>query len=122
LKKLLNEFGLEYASGKLKNIPRNLDFIIPDKKNPKIIIECSYETTTSSGMGDKAKTKIEVGKAIKKFYKNAKFIGFIDGIGWFVRKSDLRKMVSAFDDVFTFHEDEIKRFDKFLRKLIPAST
>jgi hypothetical protein len=39
-----------------------------------------------------------------------------------VRKSDLRKMVSAFDDVFTFHEDEIKRFDKFLRKLIPAST
>jgi hypothetical protein len=122
LKKLLNEFGLEYASGKLKNIPRNLDFIIPDKKNPKIIIECSYETTTSSGMGDKAKTEIEVGKAIKKFYKNAKFIGFIDGIGWFVRKSDLRKMVSSFDDVFTFHEDEIKRFDKFLRKLIPAST
>mgnify|MGYP000457356590 CR=1 FL=1 len=118
LKELLKELNVDYTGGKLKHIPRNLDFIIPDKKNPKVIIECSYETTTSSGMGDKAKTEIEVGKSIKKFYENAKFIGFIDGIGWYVRKSDLRKMIRAFDDVFTFHEDEIKRFKKFLKKII----
>gem|GEM_PF-5366156 len=27
-------------------------------------------------------------------------------------------MIRAFDDVFTFHEDEIKRFKKFLKKII----
>ena len=58
----------------------------------------------------KAKTEIEMNKLIKRYCSDSSFYGFIDGIGWYVRKGDLKRMVSAFDDVFTFHLDEIERF------------
>ncbi|MDR0475458.1 MAG: hypothetical protein LBH43_17525 [Treponema sp.] len=101
----------------LKNEPvekRTMDFIIPSKKSPKIIMESSFLVTTSSGQGDKSKTEGNIKKLISKYYPEAKFIGFVDGIGWYVRKGDLLRMVSAYDDVFTFHKDEIERFKLFL--------
>jgi len=54
---------------------------------------------------------------IKKYYPKAIFIGFVDGIGWYVRKEDLKRMVSSYDDVFTFHEEEIERFKQLLIKI-----
>ena len=41
-------------------------------------------------------------------------LGFVDGIGWYVRKGDLKRMVTAYEDVFTFHKDELQRFEKLL--------
>jgi hypothetical protein len=76
-------------------------------------MERSFLVTTSSGQGDKSKTEGNIKKLIAKYYPNAKFIGFIDGIGWYVRKGDLARMVAAYDDVFTFHKDEIERFKSF---------
>jgi len=38
----------------------------------------------------------------------------VDGIGWYVRKGDLKRMVTAYEDVFTFHKDELSRFEKLL--------
>ncbi|HPD33583.1 MAG TPA: hypothetical protein PKV40_04510, partial [Candidatus Kapabacteria bacterium] len=64
------------------------------------------------------KTENEIRKLIKKYYPTAKFIGFIDGIGWYVRKSDLMRMVNAYDEVFTFHKDEIERFKQFLKRFV----
>ncbi len=92
-----------------------MDFIIPNKKNPKIIIESSFLTTTSSGQGDKSKTETNIKKLINKYYPKSKFIGFIDGIGWYVRKGDLMRMVTAYDDVFTFHPSELNRFVEFIK-------
>jgi hypothetical protein len=96
---------------------RTMDFIIPSKKNPKIIIECSYLTTTSSGQGDKSKTEIQIKELLEKYYPNSLFIGFVDGIGWYVLDEDLKRMVSAYDYVFTFHDYEINRFLKLLEKI-----
>ena len=93
---------------------RTMDFIIPNKKNPLIIVESSFLATTSSGQGDKSKTEISIDSLIKEHYPTAKFIGFVDGIGWYVRKGDLKRMVTAYEDVFTFHTDELKRFEKLL--------
>jgi hypothetical protein len=31
-------------------------------------------------------------------------VGFVDSIGWHVRKSDLKKMTDAHDGVFTYHK------------------
>lgn len=93
---------------------RTMDFILPNKADPKIIIECSFLVTTSSGQGDKSKTEGNIIKLIEKYYPKAKFIGFIDGIGWYVRTNDLKRMVSAFDEVFTFHTSEIERFKSYL--------
>lgn len=120
---ILEKLGLTYETGDLteliSNAPdnkRTMDFIIPNKKNPQIIVESSFLATTSSGQGDKSKTEISIDALIKEHYPKAAFIGFVDGIGWYVRKGDLRRMVTAYEDVFTFHKDELKRFEKLLIK------
>jgi hypothetical protein len=118
---MLEKLRLTYETGDLteliSNAPekkRTMDFIIPNKKNPVIIVESSFLATTSSGQGDKSKTEISIDILIKEHYPDAKFIGFIDGIGWYVRKGDLQRMVMAYEDVFTFHTDELQRFEKLL--------
>jgi hypothetical protein len=118
---LIESLGLTFETGDLRelieNAPtqkRTMDFIIPNKQNPLIIAESSFLVTTSSGQGDKSKTEIAIDKLLKDHYPQARFIGFIDGIGWYVRKGDLKRMVAAYDDVFTFHKDELKRFEKLL--------
>lgn len=121
LEKFLDKHRIPFEKGDLSELikiasdtKRTMDFIIPDKNKPKLIIESSFLVTTSSGQGDKSKTEISIDKLIKKHYRNARFIGFIDGIGWYVRKGDLKRMVSAYEDVFTYHKDELERFEKLL--------
>ena len=122
---LLDDLGLTYEKGDLgelitnaRDSKRTMDFIIPNKKTPRLIIESSFLVTTSSGQGDKSKTEISIQKLIKQHYPKAKFIGFVDGIGWYVRKEDLKRMVAAYEDVFTFHKDELSRFEKVLQEEI----
>lgn len=122
---ILNKLNVTFEKGDLgeliKNAPdskRTMDFIIPSKKTPKIIIESSYLVTTSSGQGDKSKTEISIDGLIKKHYVDAHFWGFVDGIGWYVRKNDLKRMVVAYEDVFTFHPNELERFEAQLRKIL----
>jgi len=121
IENILEEFKVTFERGDLSelitNAPaskRTMDFIIPNKKDPQIIIESSYLVTTSSGQGDKSKTEISIDVLIKQHYPKAKFIGFVDGIGWYVRKGDLKRMVYAYEYVFTFHEDELRRFNELL--------
>jgi hypothetical protein len=103
---------------KASNSKRTMDFIIPNKKSPKIIIESSYLVTTSSGQGDKSKTEISIDKLIKQHYSDTHFWGFVDGIGWYVRKNDLKRMVVAYEDVFTFHPEELARFEQELKEVL----
>jgi hypothetical protein len=123
IREALKELGVSHQVGDLeeliKNAPiakRTMDFIIPNKQNPQIIIESSFLSTTSSGQGDKAKTEVQMAQLIKTHYPNVIFVGFVDGIAWYVRKGDMKRMVSAFDAVFTFHADEINRFKQFLQE------
>ncbi len=118
---ILEKLGLTYETGDLTELisnardnKRTMDFIIPNKENPLIIAESSFLATTSSGQGDKSKTEISIDALIKTHYPNATFVGFVDGIGWYVRKGDLKRMVTAYEDVFTFHKDELQRFEKLL--------
>jgi len=121
VEEILKNLDIPWETGDLTelidNAPdnkRTMDFIIPNKKNPIIIAESSFLATTSSGQGDKSKTEISIDVLIKEHYPNASFIGFVDGIGWYVRKGDLKRMVTAYEDVFTFHKDELSRFEKLL--------
>ena len=124
IENVLDNLDISFEKGDLgeliDNAPdtkRTMDFIIPNKKNPKIIIECSYLATTSSGQGDKSKTEISIDSLLKQHYRDAHFWGFIDGIGWYVRKNDLKRMVTAYEDVFTFHQTELERFEKSLKEI-----
>ena len=123
VEEILNKFDIPFETGDLTelidNAPdnkRTMDFIIPNKENPLIIAESSFLATTSSGQGDKSKTEISIDTLIKEHYPKAVFIGFVDGIGWYVRKGDLKRMVTAYEDVFTFHKDELKRFEELLKE------
>jgi len=125
IEEILNRLDIPFEKGDLHelidNVPekkRTMDFIIPDKKNPKIIVESSFLVTTSSGQGDKSKTEIAINSLIKQHYPDAFFIGFIDGIGWYVRRGDLKRMVGAYDFVFTFHKVELERFERLLIEVI----
>jgi len=119
IRKILDENGIEYsANQKLKHIRRSIDFAIPNKNEPKVIVESSYVVTTSSGMGDKAKTEIQVARDIRRYYPKTAFLGFVDGIGWYVRQGDLKRIVSAFDEVFTFRSTELKRFIEFIQDIL----
>jgi len=100
-------------------VGRDIDFLIPNKAQPCMFIECSYVVTTGSGMGDKAANEVKVSENIKQKYQPAFFLGFVDGIGWYIRKSDMRVIVNAFDEVFTFHPNELERFIEFLQKVLP---
>jgi len=124
IENLLNLLEIPFEQGDLgeliKNAPdtkRKMDFVIPNKKNPRIIVESSFLVTTSSGQGDKSKTEISINSLIKEHYPKAIFIGFVDGIGWYVRKGDLKRMIASYEDVFTFHKDELERFEKLLTKM-----
>ena len=125
VERLLKELDVGYEKGDLSelidnapNEKRTMDFIIPDKTNPKVVIESSYLATTSSGQGDKSKTEIQIDVLLKEHYPDARFWGFVDGIGWYVRKKDLRRMVDAYEDVFTFHEQELERFESQLLEVL----
>ena len=124
IESILDELGLNHTSGDLQSLvgvvddkKRTMDFIIPDQANPRIIAESSFLVTTSSGQGDKSKTEISIRGLISEHYPKAKFVGFVDGIGWYARQNDLKRMVSAYDDVFTFHPDELQRFKEMLMEV-----
>ena len=122
---LLTEMEINYESGDLNRLKENapiekrtMDFIIPNQEDPQIIIESSYLTTTSSGQGDKAKTENAIRELIEEYYPKAHFWGFVDGIGWYVRKKDLERMVEAFEEVFTLEEAELERFREALTTVL----
>ena len=85
IENILGEMEIGFEKGDLgelvSNAPdkkRTIDFIIPDKREPKIIIECTYQVTISSGQGDKSKIEISIDSLIKQHYPKAHFLGFID--------------------------------------------
>jgi len=125
IENILKNMGISFEKGDLgeliDNVPdkkRKMDFIIPNKKSPIIILESSFLVTTASGQGDKSKTEISIDNLIKEHYPRAHFWGFVDGIGWYVRKNDLRRMVVAYEDVFTFNLTELSRFEKQLKEVL----
>jgi len=118
VKNILEELNIPYERGKVKNVGRKIDFIIPSKDNPKIFIQITYTETTSSGMGDKAKTERDtVRKNIKSKYKDAIFIIFVDGAGWLMREEALKIMCEAGDYIYTFHKKCLEEFRKLMKEL-----
>ena len=91
VERLLKEIDVGYAKGDLSeliynapNEKRTMDFIIPNKTNPKVMIESSYLATTSSGQGDKSKTEIQVDELLKEHYSHARFWDLLmESVGMF---------------------------------------
>lgn len=97
-----------------KVFDRNIDFVIPDDENPKVLIEVSYMVTTGSGQSTKRETMISVAKEInnRNMHDTDKivFVNVIDGAGWIARRKDLKRIYNASDYVINMGNlDELKR-------------
>ena len=97
-----------------KVFDRNIDFVIPDDENPKVLIEVSYMVTTGSSQSTKRETMISVAKEInnRNMHDTDKiiFVNVIDGAGWIARQKDLERIYNASDYVINLSNlDELKR-------------
>ena len=93
---------------------RTMDFIIPNKAKSLNYCRKFVSVTTSSGQGDKSKTEISIRDLFKSHYPKSIFVGFRDGFGWCMWKNDLKRMVTAYEDVFTFHEEWLQTIEKLV--------
>ena len=86
-----------------KIFDRNIDFVIPDDENPKVLIEVSYMVTTGSGQSTKRETMISVAKETsnRNMHDTDRiiFVNVIDGAGWIARQKDLKRIYNASDYV-----------------------
>lgn len=62
IEQILTDHKLSFEKGKFRipeagNIPRTMDFIVPNKTSPKLIIECSYSVTTPQEWETKQRQK-----------------------------------------------------------------
>ncbi|MCM1501012.1 MAG: hypothetical protein NC124_21345 [Clostridium sp.] len=101
--------GEHYVCRK-KVFDRNIDFVIPDTKNPKVLIEVSYMVTTGSGQSTKRETMISVAREIsnRNMHDVDKmiFVNVIDGAGWLARQKDLKRIYNASDYVINMENLE----------------
>ena len=100
---------------------RKVGVVIPDETNPRIIIDISYNVTTSSTQSDYATLcnrdsnklrRINAGKSDKD---KVVLINILDGAGWVARQSDLTKIHRRSDYLFNLKSiKEIKKVIEFL--------
>ncbi|MEH7037187.1 hypothetical protein COM13_16125 [Bacillus pseudomycoides] len=105
---LETKYGVTYEREKFVNwIARNMDFCIPNKEDPHVIIEVSYQITTSSAQTTKREVEVKTSEEIRRhniqYGKDIAFVNFIEGGGWLGRQSDMRKLVHCSDYVLNIN-------------------
>lgn len=99
-----------------KVFDRNIDFVIPDADNPKVLIEVSYMVTTGSGQSTKRETMISVAKEVnnRNMHDTGRiiFVNVIDGAGWLARQKDLERIYNASD--YVINMDNLEELKKIL--------
>jgi len=100
---------------KINQKTRRWDIYIPNKTNPRIVIEVMYMITTSSAMTNKQKVIIQASE--KESNKIIIFV-LMDGAGWITRWSDAKKILESDVYVFTFHKDSLMHAIEKIKKFI----
>ena len=106
--------GLTYAKNKLVNaFGKNFLFVIPDVHNPRIVIDCSYNITTSSTQTKYADKVKDTRKQIKDQKLNTVIVNVLEGAGWVGRQSDFRTIFDNSD--YTLNIANIGLIDQIIR-------
>lgn len=101
---------------KNKEVPlfeRSYNIVIPNAQNPRVLIDYSYNITTSSTQSryaEKAKHTRDVAAAVGKKIVT---VNIIEGAGWVGRQSDLRQIYDYSD--YTLNVANISLIDKIIR-------
>ncbi|MCU0445040.1 MAG: hypothetical protein MUE85_08990 [Microscillaceae bacterium] len=101
---------------------KNIDFLIPNVKNPIILIESSYNITTGSGQSKRADQLVEFYGVLMRYNANHRankiiMINYCDGFGWVGRQNDLHRIYDASD--FVFNQKTLNVLDEVLNEYYP---
>jgi hypothetical protein len=102
--RVFDKTGLTYSIKKdVPLIGRPFSLAIPNENTPRILIDISYNITTSSAQTDYAKQAEETASILrqknegKPESKKIIFVNILDGAGWVARRSDLEKIQRCSD-------------------------
>ena len=92
--------GITYVKNKTASLfEKNFNFIIPNENSPRILINCSYNITTSSTQSKFAETFIDARNKARLQNKRIITVAIIEGAGWVGRQSDLKTIFEYADYV-----------------------
>lgn len=98
--RIVEDIGYEAVKAKVDFVDsKEIDIVIPNIKDPQILIMSSYNLTTSSAQTGRANEQKQMYSLIQRHNgrrgrptKNVLFINIIDGGGWLSRPGDLNEM------------------------------
>ena len=100
--------GLEYqSSARIPFLDRAVSFAIEDVYNPLILVDVSYNVTTSSSQGAKKEAARKTVEAIKNTGRNVVYINILDGAGWIGRQADMKEIHRCSDYVVNLKNLEL---------------
>lgn len=92
--------GLTYVKSKnVDTLEKSYSFIIPNEKQPRILIDCSYNITTSSTQSKYADKVAATRKEILSSGKKIIIVNILEGAGWIGRQSDFKTIYNNSDYV-----------------------
>ncbi|MCS7087822.1 MAG: hypothetical protein NZL91_03895 [Thermoflexales bacterium] len=101
IKQRIQSLGVPYEQGRSPLVLVNVDFAIPSLSDPKILIMCSFQETTSSGQSTKARDMLTAYNRLREANSRDRtsrvFVNFADGGGWLARKQDYKRLVENCD-------------------------
>lgn len=97
--------GLKFMKGPIEIVDnKEVDVVIPDTKNPLVLIMSSYALTTASSQSSRANEQELMYQNIqthnRRRRQKVKLLNVIDGGGWLARSNDLKKMMDSCDKCF----------------------
>lgn len=106
--------GLTYAKNKPVSLfDKSFMFVIPSEIKPRVIIDCSYNITTSSTQTKFADKVKETHRQIKEHNYKIILVNVLEGAGWVGRQSDFRSIVDNSD--YTLNLANIGLLDQIIR-------
>ena len=106
--------GLTYVKNKAASpLEKSFNFIIPDALHPKVVIDCSYNITTSSTQSRYADSAEATRKEIAKLGIPVTTVNILEGAGWIGRQSDYKRIYENSD--YTLNLTNIGMLDQIIR-------
>lgn len=106
--------GWTYVKNKpITAFDKSFLFTIPSTDNPKLVIDCSYNITTSSTQSKYAEKTKETRKLIKEQGCTTIIVNILEGAGWVGRQSDFRTIFDNSD--YTLNLANIGMLDQIIR-------
>lgn len=121
IEEVLKKAGVQYVPGEISvpGLDRKLDFVVPSKETPYIMIESGLFETTAREQADKSRVEALGLQEIEKAYPNARFVRVTDGVGWLRRGGkDLQNLIAASHYFLVFKT--LDRLEQIVRHHVPG--